>query len=144
MAVKANEEDVCPKIKQIDEDLRNLSYEDKLKAFEEEANSLYAFCMKKGFSEAELVTCISKLHGPPKTATKQALNDSMGSFVFLSLLVALGAFVYASPLAQNMIAVHYKLATIKVGWTIKYCSYSYLVLIDFNIFSAAHNFSGPR
>lgn len=104
----------CPKVKEVNEDLMNLSYSEKLKALEEEANSLYAFCIKKRFSEKELVTCLSKLHGPPKSATKQALNDSFGSLIFLSVLVALGAVVYALPSAQNMIAIHYKLATIKV------------------------------
>lgn len=114
MAELVENKDRCPKIKAIDKDLLNLPYEERLKILEEEAKSLYAFCMKKSFSDKELVTCVSKLRGPPKSATKQALNDSFNSLIFLSVLIALAAMAYASPTAQTLIAVHYKLATIKV------------------------------
>lgn len=114
MATKESTTGQCPKIKVVDDDTMDLSYEDRLKALEEEAQSLYAFCIKKRFSEKELVSCISKLHGPPKSTAKKALNDSTSSLIFLSVVFALVGVIYASPSAQNVLAAHYKLATIKV------------------------------
>ena len=116
----------CPKIESLNDDQMDLSYEDKLKLLEREANSLYAFCLKKSFSEKQMVECVSKLYGPPKSMGKKALNDSLRSFVLVAILVALGAVVYGSPAAQNMIAVHYKLAMIKV------CNYQLFFVFSFD------------
>ena len=104
----------CPKILKADDELRDKSYEDRLKSFEEEAISLYEFCLKKGFTDGEVKTCVSKLYGPPKSTSSKAIEDSKRSLIHLAVIIALIGIVYASPEANNFVAAHYKIFTIKV------------------------------
>jgi len=111
---KEEERELCPKIEKANVDLLDLSYEERLQAFEKEALSLYAFCVKKGFSDGELKSCVSKMYGPPKPTTTKAMHDSWQSLLMIGILVATAGTIYASPGANSYIAAQYKLFTIKV------------------------------
>ena len=104
----------CPKIEKASQRLLDLSYDERVKHFEKEAMSLYQFCLKKGFSDGDMKTCVSKLYGPSKSTTVKTLEDSQRSVIVLLLLVGLAGAIYASPEANNFVAAHYKLFTIKV------------------------------
>lgn len=107
-------EEFCPKVKPVNKNEVNLDYEKKLRLVEEEAQSLYLFCMKKGFTEEEISTCVSKLRGPEKPKLRKIANDSTTSCLRLSLVLALVTALWMTPTGYNMLAVHAKLFSIKV------------------------------
>jgi len=107
------ETDECPKIEKASQKLLDLSYDERVKHFEKEAMSLYQFCLKKGYSEGDIQTCVSKLYDSSKSTTVKALEDSQRSVIVLVLLVGLTGAIYSSPEANNFVAAHYKLFTIK-------------------------------
>ena len=108
-------ENQCPKIKDVTDDVLDLSYEERLEIFQKEAVSLYEFCSKKGFTNKEVNTCVSKLYGPPKSVKRKALEDSYRSLFLLAILVAISGALYASPETNNFISAHFKLFTIEVS-----------------------------
>ena len=104
---KKETDDTCPKIEKANDDLLDLSYEERFQAFEKEAFSLYEFCLKKGFSDEELRSCVLKMHGPPKPTSAKVMQDSWKSLFMIAVLVAMVGMIYASPEANNYIAAQY-------------------------------------
>lgn len=107
-------EDQCPRVKEATNEIRDLSYEERLNIFQNEAVSLYEFCSKKGFTSQEIDVCVSKLYGPPKSKKRKALDDSWKTVFVLAILLALSSALYASPKANNFVSAHVKLFTIQV------------------------------
>lgn len=107
-------ENQCPQIKKVTNDILDLSYEDRLKVFQNEAVSLYEFCSKKGFTNEEVATCVSKLYGPETSLKRKALQDSYRSLFVIALIVAASSALYATPETNNFISAHLKLFTIEV------------------------------
>ena len=104
----------CPQIKKVTNDVLDLSYEERLNVFQKEAVSLYEFCSKRGFTNEEITTCVSKLYGPQKSLKRKALEDSYKSLFVLALIIATCSALYASPESNNFISAHLKLFTIEV------------------------------
>lgn len=104
----------CPKLQPVDENLIKLDYDERLKLIEEEAQSLYSFCIAKGFSEQQIKDCVTNLNGPPKKVIHRAVNDSLKSMFFLFLFVGMATAIWMSPVGNNLMIVHMKLVSLKV------------------------------
>jgi len=104
----------CPKLQPVDEDLIKLDYDERLKMIEDEAQSLYSFCIAKGFSEQQIKECVTNLNGPPKKAIHRAVNDSLKSMFFLFLFVGMATAIWMSPVGNNLMIVHMKLVSLKL------------------------------
>ena len=106
----------CPKLEPVTEDIQELNYSDKFRLIEKEAQSLYSFCLKKGFSDREVKECVSKLYGPtPSAKTKKVLLDSSRSLLWVTVMVAITAAMIQSPTAYNFVCANLKIASIKVS-----------------------------
>ena len=91
-----------------------MTHEEKLKLIEKEAQTLYDFCLEKGFSRNDLSWCLKPLFGSPPEYIKKVVKDNKKFCVTLAFTFALIAVVVGWPPAYNLCCVHGKLALMKV------------------------------
>jgi len=103
----------CPKIIPANNNMTNLSYEEKLDIVEKEFQSLYEFCIEKKFTSTEMYNCVSNLYGPPKSLSKKMFNDSAKGFFILAVIIGIVSIVIMQPYLWVLLNVHAKLFAIK-------------------------------
>lgn len=116
MAEEAEKPKGCPKIEPSNNNMMDLSYEDRLNIVEKEFQSLYGFCIEKKFTNNEIYNCVSNLYGPPKSLSKKMFNDSVKSLLYLGVLVGVISIAIMQAHMWTLVTVHAKLFAIKVSY----------------------------
>jgi len=114
----------CPSIPEITSQMQELSYEEKLKLIQDDAESLYEFCLKKGFSTKQMRTCVDPLLGVQQSFLTRVVKGSSNTLTVLSSIIVVFAVLIAWPPSQRMVIVHAKLLSLKTlylyDWTSLY------------------------
>ena len=103
-----------PEIHDEKSDASNLSHDEKLKFIEKEVQTLYEFCMSKGFNERDVCSSLKPFSASPPEFVKHVFKSNRKFLFGVTLLVGIvAAFALWSP-AHNVFVVHGKLALMQV------------------------------
>lgn len=104
----------CPSIVDANPESQDLSYKKRLELLENDAQSLYKFCISKGFSTNQMKTCLTPLLGKQKPLVTRIAAGSSRSIFKLSILIGVVAMLYGWPTSNKMVNVHVRLLSVKV------------------------------
>ena len=96
------------------DDIAGMSHEEKLKLIENEAQTLYDFCVQKGLSKKDLTWCLKPMFGSPPEFVKKVAKDNSKFFATLAIIFGLLAVIFGWSPAYDFVCVHGKLALMKV------------------------------
>lgn len=107
----------CPSIVDANPESQDLSYKKRLELLENDAQSLYKFCISKGFSTNQMKTCLTPLLGKQKPLVTRIAAGSSRSIFKLSILIGVVAMLYGWPTSNKMVNVHVRLLNVKtIPW----------------------------
>lgn len=105
-------------------EIAGMSHEDKLKLIENEAQTLYDFCLEKGLSKRDMSFCLKPLFGSPPEYVKKVIKDNSRFCMTVAVILGLVAMFMGWSPAYNQLCIHGKLALMKVlpywDWTYLY------------------------
>ena len=105
----------CPPVKDVNDNLIDLNYEEKLELIRDESQSLYDFCVEKGFNSNQMRECLNCLTGKPIPLYERVIAGSRKSFMKLALLVAVISMVMCHRPILDVVQINLRIASLRVS-----------------------------